>query len=485
MNNQFDELAKDLARSVRRRQGVRPGMALIFCLAVAAQCACLAPAAEVYVDANASGTSDGSKAFPYARITDAVSRARQLRERATVPLRERIVIHVAAGTYHGSFDPKKLAENPQIEVLPIILNVPNLTLSGTTSLDVDARGIPTDIRGGPKTTLTSSDVRLFDTGHVLILITRTSDGGVGNRVTITGFNFKQNLGNTDYILTGGIFVDRVSDFVIRGNAFAHTPHGLVTRLASGVVEGNLFTCDLFGAVISGGSIAQPAQVTVCGNRAASKIAGGLILCGIADMRPLDLGANLLVMERPQAVYDRNNPLDLMNLPDTLNVTVSGNDSSDNEHFGLRVFAASPYIYATQVTTQPVTSVCNATITHNWLDRNGSYGFAVDAGFPQFPEGHPIPSPFTTVFTGTFRDNQIVGNGLGTALFTTTSFWATILGPNGDGYLQQSLYQVSDLYGELTDFDYENPIYSPYDGAFLNNTLVVNGTVIPPGTKITP
>jgi hypothetical protein len=35
------------------------------------------------------------------------------------------------------------------------------------------------------------------------------------------------------------------------------------------------------------------------------------------------------------------------------------------------------------------------------------------------------------------------------------------------------------------YDYDNPVADPFDGTVLNNTLIVNGTVIPPGTKITP
>ena len=46
------------------------------------------------------------------------------------------------------------------------------------------------------------------------------------------------------------------------------------------------------------------------------------------------------------------------------------------------------------------------------------------------------------------------------------------------------YQITDTDGELTGFDYDNPTADPIDGTLLSNTLVVNGTTIPPGTKIT-
>jgi hypothetical protein len=52
------------------------------------------------------------------------------------------------------------------------------------------------------------------------------------------------------------------------------------------------------------------------------------------------------------------------------------------------------------------------------------------------------------------------------------------------YLQNSTYQVTDLYGELTGFDYDNPVADPVSGTVLNNELVVNGVTIPPNAKIT-
>src|SRR5215831_6264698 len=124
-------------------------------------------------------------------------------------------------------------------MLPIILNMQNLTLSGATVLDLDAQGLPSGVHQGLETVLTTPDSQLFDAIHTLILVARTTDGGAGDGVIVSGFDLKQKQGGSvDAIRTFGIWVERVSRFEIRGNAFIHTPTGLGTRLASGVVQAN-------------------------------------------------------------------------------------------------------------------------------------------------------------------------------------------------------------------------------------------------------
>src|SRR6266849_3883575 len=98
----------------------------------------LARQADLYVDAAAKENGDGSREHPFWRITDGVVAARELR-----PHHRRITLHVQPGTYVGSYDPDHLAGNPRLELLPIILNVSNLSLEGGTELDEDAGHLPT------------------------------------------------------------------------------------------------------------------------------------------------------------------------------------------------------------------------------------------------------------------------------------------------------------------------------------------------------
>src|SRR5206468_9201524 len=125
----------------------------LLCFASVVQSSWLVQAADLYVDANAAAGGNGSISSPFLRITDAVGRARQLRQGKTIALAEQILIHVAPGNYVGTFNNNPLDNNGNKEVLPIILNVPNLTLIGATVLDHDSRGLPTGPANGPQTKL--------------------------------------------------------------------------------------------------------------------------------------------------------------------------------------------------------------------------------------------------------------------------------------------------------------------------------------------
>ena len=449
---------------------------VLLCL-VATQFGASARAADIFVDANAAAGGDGSAALPYVRITDAVGRARQLRQGGAIRLRERIMIHVAAGNYVGTFNPNPLDNNGNKEVLPILLNVPNLTLAGATVLDHDALGLPTGPSNGPQSKLSPSNST--DGEHqALVLICRTADGSVGNGVTVTGFTF-------DAAGSIAVLVDRVANFAVLDNAFLHANFGTITRLSSGIVDGNFyFNCIGVGPGIGGGSRNSPARVTLSGNRSTGAT-GGADIRGEPSLRSLDLGANTLQLEPLQLVYDRNNPADLANLPDALDVSVQGNDFSGNAYTGLWCFFYSfnpLFGYTTKDASQPKTAVVRATITGNTFTDNGDYGFVVEAG-GAFRNN---PRQLTAAFSGVFTDNALQDNGRAGALFDF------IIGDVSLGsasiqtykYLEQSAYQVTDMEGELAGFDYDNPATDPLSGAILNNSLTVNGATIPPGIKIT-
>src|SRR5262245_11277254 len=137
MNKKFDELTNGLAQSVTRRRALKKfGLGLVG-FALTTLCSAQAHAADLYADASVAANGDGAAARPYWRITDAVARARLLRQTAAIPAGERIVIHVAPGVYLGSKVNSALNHNPHYEELPLLLNVPNLTLAGSTILTTD------------------------------------------------------------------------------------------------------------------------------------------------------------------------------------------------------------------------------------------------------------------------------------------------------------------------------------------------------------
>ncbi len=432
-------------------------------------------AKSIFVNAAANQNGDGSAENPYRRITDAVERARATRQTSD----KKIIIHVARGVYVGSYDAARLASNPNLEVLPIILNVPQLVLRGGTVLDEDSLGLPTGTDAESETIITAD--RALGLGQSLLLIAPTTDGMDGNRVTVAGFVLDAISGNSN--LRGrGIIVERVSDFAIRRNVIRHTYTGLQTRLASGVIEANLFLSNYANGVgIEGGSIVDPAQVTVRANRATQNLEG-LILGVVANTFPLQLGANTLAVMPLQTTFDRNNAHDQNNIPDRLDATVIANDFSNNRSGGLRCFFLSPQFYNTQDETQPITGTIIATIGDNSFNGNGDYGIIVDAGFPF----RNTPRQFTGVFIATFENNDLAGNGRAPAFFGFTRVFVSL----GNApralfkYLQQSSFDVTDEDGEFAVFDFDNPTIDPFDGAELLNTLTINGTTYV-GRKVTP
>ena len=437
-------------------------------------------AADVYVDANAAAGGNGSIASPFLRITDAIARARQLRQATVISPNERIVIHVAPGNYVGTFNNNPLDNNGNKEVLPIIVNVPNLTLSGATVLDHDSRSLPTGPANGPQTKL-KSGTTLTDPGQSLIVVGRTTDGWAGENVAVTGFTLEEN-GGVDSPGQTGIFVDRVSRFSITHNMFMHTGVGCLTRLSSGTFEDNCCVRNYgLGAAIHGGSGNHPAVVIVRQNRCTSGF-GGIDFRGTPTMRTLNVGANSLAIEPLPLVYDRNNPAEAANIPDTLDIRIEQNDFSVNDGYGLWCFGFAPFFgYSTSDATQPLTSAVRATITGNTVANNGFYGFIVE------PVGafRNNPRQYISSVNATLQGNSFDGNGRSQAFFTFVSADVDLAGASLQNlkYLQNSSYQLSDLDGELTSFDYDNPVTDPFSGAALNNSLILNGGTVAAGVKV--
>lgn len=443
----------------------------------------LAEHRTLYVDAAATQNGDGSRHRPFWRITDAVVRARALRQEDGDEQEKRIVIHVRPGTYVGSYDRDHLAGNPRLELLPIILNVSDLSLEGRTELDEDSDGLPTGTYPHESETLLTTD-RPLTGGQMLLLIATTTDGMAGNRVSVNGFVMDaQDLvpANTGF----DIYADRVSAFSIHHTLLQHGgTAGGGTRLASGIFEANFLAPNIdVGVFINGGSMVHPASVTVRRNRSIGNV-GGTTVTAVGSLVTLDLGTNPLMLEPLQMIYDRNNPEDVRNIPDTLEATIEGNDFSDNQFFGLRCFFYPPSLYTTVDVTQPITAFLHVTVRDNRLNRNADHGIDVDAAFAS----RNYTRQLTGMFEGTFEHNALIDNGRNAGLFTFTHKGASLgyQPRNLWKYMQESTWQVVDLDGELAGFDYDHPLNDPFDdSSVVGNMLIYNGEVQPNGIRITP
>jgi hypothetical protein len=445
-------------------------------LAVVPLCALLLTAFEgqalarsIFVRAGAPPGGDGNAETPYRRITDAVVEARTIRRTA----HERIVIHVAPGTYVGSYDAAALRNNPDLEILPIILNVSKLALRGETTLTEDDRGLPTGTETDTETVITSD--RPLALGQSLLLIAPTTDGMEPHDVTVSELVLDAQIPATSNLAGRGIVADRAMDFVIRHNLIRHTSTGIQTRLASGIIQGNLLVNNNGNGVgAGGGSQAQPAEVAIRGNRATENLVG-LILGAVANTLQLQLGENEVTVPPLQTTFNRDDPHDEKNIPDTLEATVTKNDFSGNRSAGLRCFFLSPNIYNTSDATQRITGTIVTTVRNNLLRANGDYGIVVDAGFLF----RSTPRQFITVFDGTFSENDLDGNTRAPAFFGFTRVFVSLgIEPRSQfKYLQDSRFDIVDSDGEFTAFDFDNPASDPFDGTTLRNRLTINENAI--------
>jgi hypothetical protein len=384
-----------------------------------------------------------------------------------------------------------LAADPRLEMLPIILNVSNLSLEGGTELDEDVDGLPTGTYPPESETLLAIEMCQpacpLIRGQTLLLIAATNDGMAGNRVSVSGFVIDGRSEGITVAVGFGIFADRVGDFAIHHNLLRHGGGGFASRMASGTLETNVCpNNNNIGFFITGGNLAHPANVTLQRNRSTQN-AGGASLFAVANFVTLVLGANPLMLEPLQMSYDRNNPEDVRNIPDQLEATVKSNDFSENHLLiatGLRCTFYPPIHYTTMDATQPITGTLNVNVHDNRLNRNGDHGITIDAGFSNRSDPHQLSGRFE----GTFENNTLIDNGRNTSLVGFTNRDAsTGLGSRQDyKYMQESSFYVTDLDSELEGFDYDHPLTDPFDGSHVvGNVLIVNGQVQPNGIRISP
>src|SRR5579871_3008621 len=297
MDKQFDELSKSLAEGVSCREALRKfsmGLTLLAVLAVGF--AVPAEGEDLYVNASAPSNGSGTASSPYWRITDAVVRARSDRQNSVIPLSETITIHVASGTYTGSFS----ASGPQLEALPIVINVPNLVLQGATTLTLDSSGLPTGPADKAAQSIIRSKDELKDLATGLVIITHTTDGGAGDAVTMAGFTLNAAGGYH------GIVADHVSQFTLAGNLVSGGYLNVYSRATSGTIAGNLLSnSSTVGCLCEGGTGLFPSNVTVTASRLDDDGESGIAANDYSSDLTLDLGQSGLTALPFQ--YGGNNP----------------------------------------------------------------------------------------------------------------------------------------------------------------------------------
>ena len=411
--------------------------------------------AKLYVDAAANPGGDGGKHAPFRRITDAVNAARAI-WLADTKAKTKIEIHVEPGTYVGSYS----NTGPDIEVLPIKLDIPGLNIEGSTSMLMDEDDLPTGSFKSGTESLIKAEPPLA-VNQSLLLITPTNSSLTGQGVAVSKFSF--NVGNAPTANLGSdIFVERVQDFTISdnyvtGGAFS----GIETRAASGKIRGNHITRVGCGTCIVAGSNSSPANVIFSGNRSVNNFFGGVALLG-------------------GGITDAST--------DRLWAVVEGNDLSDSntnptagQGFGIRVMVVRhdpPDLGPTGNVT--------ATISNNRISNN-KLGVSIDAGFPyRTVMGSADPRLHNGTLNLSLVGNEVVANLMAPALISFTRNTATLTPGQLTTqwkYLERSTFDITDPDGNLNGYWFDHPVTDPVDGRTLQNTLRINGAVIPNGRYV--
>jgi len=365
------KLSIGLVTSVESLVSSAPRIAMLGCgitLFAVTPLACLAQPLEpvasspstLYVNCAAGTHGDGSARHPYWRITDALESARMLRRESPGP----ITIRVAPEICSGNFETQPTGQRTRPpELLPLVLNVPNLTLHGAGVMEY-ADGYPVAPRAGTATRVTVDTEHLGDYPNTVIYVGPTTDGGRADGTVIEGLVI-DNAFNSWF----GIYITRTQRLTVRDNVVAQTWLGAINGSeCSGRIVGNVVHGGSPGMSFAAGTPSNPSRLYIGGNSATDNYEG-VGFSGDSEVTDhLDMGANPLEV----LPYPINPTASQMG--NHIEVEFEGNDVSNN-YFGLRfaILGGGRYPYAQ-------TGNISASVHDNRFIDNAGYPFAVDEGF---------------------------------------------------------------------------------------------------------
>ena len=419
---------------------------------------------RVIVDPATAQAGDGQH---FTRITDAIAAVRAgriARGEKTLPTAAcRITIEVTPGTYTGDFAPSAVKE-----VLPLVLDVPKVTLEGGLRMALDAKGRATGaMLDATQNTVLQPTAPLTGT-QSFIIATDSSSGfwgdGVndtrGDSVTVRGFDLRSGYAIPDPNAAGGglgLFAMRVQGLIIEENHFGFLLASAVdARASTGRLAHN-------SAIDLGGScafcLAGPGSYGVSGNTVArSGIVGVLVLGGTqGPQSPVPAGVHpLTISSAPSAVASIDNNY------------ITG---QQQHPVGTAIRIAAIGSGTANIPGQQTTAM----VTSNDLVDN-RFGLIADGGFPPFTG--VASGNLTLTLGGNHFSNSCQANLL-VALARHTRALGLPTGTGNAGYLKQSTYNIS-LGGDVPWSEVWFSHLAADNGVTLNNALMVDGAPIGPG-----
>lgn len=389
----------------------------------------------------------------FTRVTDALAAASAGRAARgeTTKAACRITISVAPGLLKGS---TSLPADPGIELFPLVIDVPDITLRGAMKMEVDAAERATGVAlPGDVTTFAPSPALILkgtssmtSVSERIIVVNSHPAGSSGDGAIIEGFAFQSGRAATDTTVGGvGIGTLRARGLVIRGNRFEGGFNSSIDlQASSALVERNHLSgrgssCDL--------CLAGPGDYVARNNR----ILGG----GIPGILILPTGS-----------FPVPDGVEPYTLPATALVTAVITNNEVKDHLrkpvgvGLRVGAVG-------VAASSVAGTSKVTFTGNNLVNN-TFGIIIEAAFLSA--------------TGRRGDIEVTtsGNSFSQScqndVLVSLSPSQTGLGIQNQLYLQNSTYNLR----LGPDVPWEKAWYANAPG--FGNTLTVNGETIAGGSR---
>lgn len=382
-------------------------------------------------------------------ITGALSAARASRTAAGETLAGvcRITIVVSSGTYQGTVD----AATGDLEHFPMIVDVPDITLHGALVMALDADGRATGEGTTPSASVLAPDAPLpfINTLSTPIMVATAHPGGsAGNGLVVEGFVFQSGHDGQGALGGQGILGVRATGLAIHGNRFdGGFTEKVDLRLTSADVTNNYFngpaaTCDL--------CLAGPGTFTASGNRILEGGIPGIVASPIVQL-PLPDGVDPYALPASAETW----------------ATIRNNDVRDHRRVpvgvGIRMDAigvGAPNVHGT----------IHAVVQDNTVAGN-RFGIIVHAAFPVAATDRRGDVDMTL-------DGNVFQGSCETDLLVSFARHSTGMGidANPRPYMLNSTFELT-LNGDL---QWGDAWVAHPDG--FGNTLIVDGTTIPNGTR---
>ena len=342
------------------------------------------------------------------------------------------------------------SQDPAVERLPFVIDVPAVTVRGAFRMQVDGEGRATGVGSGDAATIIVPTPALLPpnapaASEPIFIVNGHPGGSRGDGTVIEGFVFRSGRDSTATVVGGqGVFAMRVGDLVVRANRFdGGFSEEVDLRASSGTVERNYLvgratTCDV--------CLSGPGAFIVRDNRLVGP--GGVP--GI-----LSTPANILAVP---AIVEQ------FVLPPTSLVTGVVVNNDVRGHLSKPV-GAGIRVAAVGIGAPDVAGTSRFTITQNTLTGN-TFGIILEGGFPVAGTG--LRGDIEALVSG-----NTITQSCQNDVLVTLSRHATGLGqPNPyPSYLRNSLYTLT----LGTDISWSS-VWVAHPAGF-GNVLTVNGQVV--------